>query len=180
MEVLAKEPQPEEAAMTEVRNQLKSQDLATLEAASLSTVGGRVFPDSAAVPSLRDLVSVVDAWRATHVTAYGGPIGGTDDTNTHAMQTDNVEAVYTPTGKQVARISAVQVANGGGAPMTAQLYVGGVNTGVQEININPSDEAGFLLNSDLFVGNSTPLGVKITSGTVADATAKVSFILVGV
>ena len=64
--------------------------------------------------------------------------------------------------------------------MTAQLYVGGVNTGVQEININPSDEAGFLLNSDLFVGNSTPLGVKITSGTVADATAKVSFILVGV
>lgn len=63
--------------------------------------------------------------------------------------------------------------------MTAQIYVGGANLGVQEININPSEEAGFLLNSDVFIGNSTPLGVKITSGSATDATVKIASVLVG-
>ena len=63
--------------MTDVRNQLKSQDLATLEASSLNTVGGRIFPDNAAVPAVNALVSVADGWRATHAVAYGGPFGGT-------------------------------------------------------------------------------------------------------
>lgn len=115
--------------MSDVRNQLKSQDLATLDATSLNTVGGRIFPDNAAVPAVNALVSVADGWRATHAVAYGGPIGGTDDVETHQMQSDSVEAVYTPTGKQLARVIAVQVANGGGAPMTAQLFVGGVKHG---------------------------------------------------
>lgn len=64
--------------------------------------------------------------------------------------------------------------------MTAALYVGGANTGIQEININPSEEAGFLLQSPIFVGADTPLQVKITSGTVSDATVKVAYILCGV
>lgn len=165
--------------MTEVRNQLKSQDLATLEASSLSTVGGRVFPDSAAVPSLRDLVSVVDAWRATHSTAYGGPIGGTDATVTHAMQTDNVEAIFTPTGKQLAHIVAVQVANGGGQPMTADLLIGGVIV-ASGLAINPAESGGFDIDAPLYVGPSTPLQVHITSGTVSDATAKAAYVFVGV
>ena len=179
MAVIAKEPQPEATAMTEIRNQLKSQDLDTLEASSLNTVGGRVFPDAAAVPSLRDLVSVADAWRATHATAYGGPIGGTDAVVTHAMQTDNVEAIFTPTGKQLAQISAVQVANGGGAPMTADLLIGGVLVAAG-LTINPSESGGFDIDSTLIVGPSTPLQVHITSGTVADATSKAAYVLVGV
>lgn len=63
--------------------------------------------------------------------------------------------------------------------MTAQLFVGAVNTGVQEISINPSEDAGFLLDSDVLIGNSTPLGVKITSGSATDATVKVASVLVG-
>ena len=165
--------------MTEIRNQLKSQDLNTLEASSLNTVGGRVFPDAAAVPSLRDLVSVTDAWRATHATAYGGPIGGTDAVETHQMQTDNVEAIYTPTGKQLARVIAVQVANGGGAPMTANLLVGGVvvTTG---LTINPSESGGFDIDQPLICGPSTALQVHLTSGSASDAVAKVAYVLVGV
>lgn len=180
MEDVAEEPEPEEKAMSEVRNQLKSQDLATLEATSLSTVGGRVFPDNAAVPDLRALVDIAKAWGATHAPANGGPIGGTDSTTTHQLQTDSVEAVFTPTGKQLARVVAVQVSNSGGAPMTAQLFVGGVNTGVQEININPSEDAGFLLESNIIVGPSTPLGVKLTSGSASDASVKVAHVFVGV
>lgn len=166
--------------MTNVRDQLRNQDYATVDASSFSTVGGRVFPDSAAVPDVRALTDIVNGWRATHAVAYGAPIGGEDSTSTHNMQTDSVEAVYTPSGKQMSRILAAQVANGGGAPMTAQLFVGGVNTGVQEININPSDSAGFLLQSPIYVGPSTPLQVKITSGSATDATVKVAFVLSGV
>lgn len=166
--------------MSEVRNQLKSQDLSTLEATSLSTVGGRVFPDNAAGPDLRALIEVARAWGATHAPANGGPIGGTDSTTTHQLQTDSVEAVFTPTGKQLARVMAVQVSNSGGAPMTAQLFVGGVNTGVQEININPAEDAGFLLESDIIVGPSTPLGVKLTSGSASDASVKTAHVFVGV
>lgn len=179
MEDLAKEPQPEAEAVTQVRNQLRLQDLATVDAESFSTVGGRLFPDAAAVPDLRDLVSIVDAWRASHAVAYGGPIGGTDAVTTHAMQTDSAEDVFTPTGSQVARIVAAQVANGGGQPMTADLLVGGVLVS-QGLTINPAEAAGFDIDSALIVGPSTPLQVHITSGSVSDATAKVAHVLVGV
>ena len=166
--------------MSEVRNQLKSQDLSTLEATSLSTVGGRVFPDNAAGPDLRALIEVARAWGATHAPANGGPIGGTDSTTTHQMQTDSVEAVYTPTGKQLARVVAVQVSNSGGAPMTAAVLVGGVDLGVQQITINPSESAGFPLTADVIVGPSTPLQVHLTSGSASDASVKVAHVFVGV
>lgn len=165
--------------MTDVRNQLKSQDLNTLEATSLNTVGGRIFPDNAAVPAVNALVSVADGWRATHAVAYGGPIGGTDAVVSHQMQTDSVEAVYTPTGKQLASIIAVQVANGGGAPMTADLLVGGVIVS-SGLTINPTESAGFDIDQTLYVGPSTPCQVHLTSGSASDAVAKVAYVLVGV
>lgn len=165
--------------MTEVRNQFKSQDLATLEASSINTVGGRIFPDNAAVPNLRALIEVVDSWRATHAVAYGGPIGGTDAVETHQMQTDSVEAIFTPTGKQLARVIAVQVANGGGAPMTANLLVGGVVV-VTALTINPNESGGFEIDQPLICGPSTPLQVHLTSGSASDAVAKAAYVLVGV
>lgn len=164
---------------SELRNILKGQTIDSTDASTLHDVGGRVFLDGSSIAALNDFAKMADSWRGVHALAYGGPIGGTDDVTTHAMQTDSVEAVLTPSDKQVMRVLAVQVANDGGAPMTAQLYVGGVNTGIQEININPSEEAGFLLENPLVIGNSTPLGIKITSGTVSDATAKVAHINVG-
>ncbi|MGB0377282.1 MAG: hypothetical protein ACPGGE_00555 [Poseidonia sp.] len=165
--------------MSDIRNLLKGQDVENTTADQLHTIGGRVFLDQESVASLNDFANIAQAWRGVHALAYGGPIGGTDAVTTHNMQTDSVEAVLTPTGTQIHRVVAVQVANGGGAPMTAQLFVGAVNTGVQEISINPGEDAGFLLDSDVLIGNSTPLGVKITSGSATDATVKVASVLVG-
>jgi len=166
--------------MTTIRDQLRNQSLGDVDPASFSTVGSRVFPDRQAVADTNALTQIVDAWRSTHAVSYGGPIGGTDDVITHAMQTDAVEAVYTPQNRQVAQVVAVQVANGGGAPMAATLHVGGVAMGVQQLTINPSSTAGFLLQAPLVVGANTPLQIKIEEGTVSDATAKVAFVLVGV
>ena len=164
--------------MSEVRNQLKSQDLSTLEATSLSTVGGRVFPDNAAGPDLRALIEVARAWGATHAPANGGPIGGTDDVSTHTMSTSD-EAVFTPTGKQLAQVSAVSIANGGGAPMIADLKIGGVVVDVG-VNVDPSGAKPFELTVPLIVGPSTPVQVNLSEGTAADATVKVAYVLVGV
>lgn len=183
MEDRISKPEPKEegvASVTEIRNQLKSQDLDTLEATSLSTVGGRVFPDAAAVPSLRDLVSVADAWRATHVTAYGGCIGGTDSVTNHQMQdgaTD--ETVLLPTGKQLHQIQAVSIVNSGPQPMTAHLLVNGVIVG-PILDVNPTESAGFTISNSLTVGASTPLQVNLVTGTAADALVKIASVLVGV
>lgn len=166
--------------MTTIRDQLRNQSLGTVDPASFSEVGSRVFPDRAAIPDANALINIVETWRATHAVAYGGPIGGSDAVATHTMQSDAVEAVYTPQNRQVAQIIAVQVANGGGQPMTADLYAGGVMTGTAQININPSEEAGFALTSPLFVGADTPLQVKLPTGTPSDATVKVAYILCGV
>lgn len=166
--------------MTEVRQQLRNQNLGDVEPSSFATVGSRVFPDASAIPDLKALVDIVDGYRAAHVVAYGGPIGGTEATVTHAMQTDAVEAVYTPQNREVAQIMAVQVENGGGAPMTADLYIGGVHSGLSQININPSDVMGFNITSPIYVASSVPLQIKIVTGTVADATAKAAYILCGV
>lgn len=166
--------------MTTIRDQLRNQNLGTVDPASFSEVGSRVFPDRGAIPDANALINIVEAWRATHAVAYGGPIGGSDVVTTHVMQTDAVEAVLTPQNRQVAQIIAVQVANGGGAPMEADLYVGGVLVGVQRITINPGEENGFALTTSVLAGADTPLQVKIPSGTVSDATAKVASILLGV
>jgi hypothetical protein len=95
------------------------------------------------------------------------------------MQTDNVEAIFTPTGKQLAHVVAVQVANGGGQPMTADLLIGGVIV-ASGLAINPTESGGFDIDAPLYVGPSTPLQVHITSGTVSDATAKAAYVFVGV
>lgn len=180
MEEFDKEPQPEAEAVTQVRNQLRLQDLATVDAESFSTVGGRLFPDSAAVPDLRDLVSIVDSWRASHAVAYGGCISGTDSVTNHQVQdgaTD--ETVLAPTGSQLHQIQAVSIVNSGPQPMTAHLLVSGVIVG-DILTINPTEKAGFTISNSLTVGASTPLQINLVSGTAADALVKIASILVGV
>lgn len=164
--------------MSDLRNLLKGQTIDGTTADQVHVIGGRVFLDQSGVPSLRDFAEIVSAWRGVHALAYGGPIGGTDAVTTHQMQTDNVEAILTPTGTALHRVVAVQVANGGGAPMTADLLIGGVVV-ASGLTINPSESAGFTIGSDLVIGASTPLQVHITSGTVSDAVAKAATVLVG-
>lgn len=164
--------------MSDIRNLLKGQDVENTTADQLHTIGGRVFLDQESVASLNDFANIAQAWRGVHALAYGGPIGGTDAVTTHQMQTDNVEAVLTPTGTALHRVVAAQVANGGGAPMTADLLVGGVLV-AQGLTINPAESAGFDLDASLVVGASTPLQVHLTSGSASDAVAKVASVLVG-
>jgi len=164
--------------MSDIRNLLKGQDVENTTADQLHTIGGRVFLDQESVASLNDFANIAQAWRGVHALAYGGPIGGTDAVTTHQMQTDNVEAVLTPTGTQLHRVIAAQVANGGGAPMTADLLVGGVLV-AQGLTINPAESAGFDLDASLVIGASTPLQVHLTSGSASDAVAKVASVLVG-
>jgi len=164
--------------VSDLRNILKGQSVDATTADQLHTIGGRVFLGQDAVAALRDFAAIADSWRGVHALAYGGPIGGTDSVTTHQMQTDNVEAILTPTGTALHDVVAVQVANGGGAPMTADLLVGGVVV-ASGLTINPSESAGFDIKRSLTVGASTPLQVHLTSGSASDAIAKAATVLVG-
>lgn len=110
---LAQEPQPEAEAVTQVRNQLKSQDLSTLEASSLATVGGRVYPDAQAIADLGALAHITEAWRAVHVPTYGAPIPGTGNVQSLTAEAPNSwQDVVVPTGQQVTAVQFAAVFNG--------------------------------------------------------------------
>ena len=56
---------------SEIANQLNSQNLDTVLASTFSTVGGRTFADARSSDGLADLRDIVNAYRATHLVAYG-------------------------------------------------------------------------------------------------------------
>lgn len=165
--------------MSDLRNILKGQSVDETTADQLHTIGGRVFLGQDSVAPLRDFAAIADSWRGVHALAFGGPIGGTDAVTTHQMQdgaTD--EAILTPTGTQLHRVLAVQIANGGPQPGTALLKVGGVTVG-DVLTINPTETSGFTINTDLIAGSSTPVQINLVTGTAADMVAKVATVLVG-
>ena len=45
--------------MDEVRNQLKSQNFATVSPTAFGEVGGRVFPDNPSIADVNDLIEIV-------------------------------------------------------------------------------------------------------------------------
>lgn len=163
--------------MGELRNQLKSQTLDSLTASSLSTVGGRVYPDDAAVPDLGALVSVLDSWRAVHVPSYGAPIPQTGTLHTHAMTGSDLENVV-DVSAGVLKVQAVSLTNGGPAPILFDVYVGGVALNSDALAADPGNFRAFAIPSPLFIDENTPLQVKITSGTPTDGVVDVSTIAV--
>jgi len=62
--------------MSEVRNQLKSQDLDTVEPAAFKNVGGVIYPDQAARNNLEALRDITHGFQAVHLPTYGHAIPG--------------------------------------------------------------------------------------------------------
>lgn len=164
--------------MTEVRNQLKSQDLSTLQATSLSTVGGRVFPDNAAVPDLRALVEVLNGYRAVHVPTYGQPIPGTSDAASHTADAPNDwKVLIQPSGETVTEVQLINIFNNGAAPVEVDIglidsdgtaYVAAVFT------VNPGERVNGmqLTNNTLTLDRNTSLQFRVVTGTFGDVSVR--------
>ena len=157
--------------MDEIRNQFKSQTLASLVASSIQTVGGRVFPDAPAITDLEAFKAVVESWRGVHVPTYGQPIpqsGGT-------VSVTGAETVVSATGNQVKRVQAIVLKNAGDSAPIVTSLTQGTSPPVSLITLPDGGvcppESSIIINGPFYVDEDTPIIVGVSSGTAGDLTS---------
>ena len=152
--------------MDEIRNQFKSQSLDSLAAASIQTVGGRVFPDAPAVDDLLAFKAVVDSWQGVHAPTYAQPIAGTNDV---AMGTNQGTMLQATNDNEVYRIDSIFLNNSGGSDLTVAVRLGlaPINSdSMGNADIRPDKNA--LIMGPFFMDSVTSLGVVVTAGNAVD------------
>lgn len=153
----------------ELLNQLKSQDLATVEPSAFRQVGNPVFPDSSALASLVDFGTVVEAFRHVHLVAYGQPIPATAST----ASVNNDGDLLAPAGNQIALVQAVQVVNAGPDPVAdVMLTLNGVV--VATFTAPPATTENIQLPYALYVDSNGPLAISDSSSSI---TVKATYVL---
>jgi len=156
--------------MDELRNQLKNQNLDTVDPAAFLEVGGAVFPDKSAAANLDDFKTIVEAYRAVHQPSLGSPIALSGNTVAKSGEGNILE----PSTSQVALISALQCENLGGSPIVLNITIGGIAVSSQTL------AAGATLAVALttkYVDKNTPLGVVVVSGSGSDLISSCSYLL---
>lgn len=154
--------------MDEIRNQFKSQTLDTLEAGSIQTVGGRVFPDAPATTDLEAFKAVVQSWQGVHAPTYAQPIAGS---NAITAGTGQGAVLSASTDNEVYRIDSIFLNNAGAAPITAYLKIGAcpINSSMDSHNnavLQPAGNA--MVMGPFFMDSQTALTVAVTDGTAGD------------
>lgn len=167
--------------MSEIRNQLKNQNLEAVLPASLAQVGGQVFPDEPSIQDQLDFEQIVRTWSSVHAPTYGNPIGSTSSTITKAGAAGEAEVdVVTATKSEVYRVQSIALANGGGAaPVVAKILLGDCPL-ILDATAAPSSSGEPVLSGTgpFFVDVNSPLKFAVTSGTGTDATLLVNVIKV--
>lgn len=164
---------------SEIANQLNSQNLDTVLASTFGTVGGRTFPDARSSDGLADLRDIVNAYRATHLVAYGNilPSSGVS----YAIQPANSTPtdLITPGSQEVIHLNALSFYNESlGVPAEITLSVGDAVVSSQIVvgpnsTLSWTDIIGFSLpNIVLSAGQS--LIVNITAGESEKTTVTAS------
>ena len=155
-----------------VANQLNSQSLDNVLSSVFKQVGGRVFPDSSSTPSLTDLVSIVDAFRATHLLSYGNAIPNTGVGVKVTLSGDASNDIIVTPDNQCLQVNAISVLNGGGAPAACDIFLG--ETLIARIDLPPSTHVVPPLYLPLTLSNGQTLTAIKVSGTASDITVNVS------
>ena len=157
--------------LDEIRNQFKNQSLNVLVPSSIKAVGGRVFPDQPAVVDLEAFKSVVQSWQGVHVPTYGDAIiAGTGGVVSQGGAGELLQA----TANQVYRVQSIHLSNAGGAPIVAEVTLGGApvtstTTGI----IGPTEST--LILGPFFADLNLQLAVSVVSGTASDLSTKVVY-----
>ena len=152
----------------ELLNQLKSQDLATVNPSAFKQVGDPVFPDRAALNSLVDFGTIVEAFRHVHFTAYGSPIP--QSASTASVVNDG--NLLSLTGNQVAMVQAAQLVNGGPDPVEVHINLNGVLVIKQLADGNGTTPVP--LPYPLYVDSGSPMTITNASASI---TATATYVL---
>lgn len=156
---------------TEIRQQLRNQNLESLLITQTNQVGDRIFPDDMAILDMEALTQIVSAWRATHTATFGQVLPNTGAILEGIEAGNGIE----PSDNQVIEIVAVSMANAGGAPIEISLQLGDLIlfTGVIPPTGLSSNELGSLFPMTLSKGLT--LKFVVTGGTSSDFSAKVAY-----
>ena len=159
---------------TEIRQQLRNQSLEDLITSSIKTVGNRIYPDDMAVIDLLALSQIVDAWRSTHVQTYGNVLPNTGVLAESIADGGGIE----PANNQVIDITAISVANGGGAaPIEFELRIGDLpiyGGAIPPSSTTKSSEFGAIF--PLTLSKGLALKFVVTSGTSSDFSGKIAYV----
>jgi len=173
--------------MSDLRNLLKGQTIASTSAGNLNTVGGRVYLDGSAVAALNDLARIVESWRGVRVPTYGSPIPGTGDTAVHQFELPNtIETVYAPATGEVASVQMITVQNAGVGTIVLDLFLtdaDGTNIDVlDDLNISAGEVVNLMTSASIgfpqfYADESLQIRGRVVTGTPGDCYAKVNYIL---
>lgn len=157
---------------TEIRQQLRNQNLESLLITQTNQVGDRIFPDDLAVIDMEALQQIVSAWRATHTATYGQVL---PNTGVIAEGIEDGQGVSAG-DNEVMDVIAISAENAGGAPINISIKIGDVvyfNGIVDPVNGLTSNDLGGLLPITL----AKPLSLKfvVTGGVGSDFSAKVAY-----
>lgn len=159
---------------TEIRQQLRNQNLEELLTSTINTVGSRIFPDDLAVLDLEALNQIVESWRSTHVSTYGNVLPNTGVLAESIADGGGIE----PSNNQVIDITAVSVANGGGAaPVEFELRIGDLpifGGAIAPSSTTKSSEFGAIF--PLTLSKGLALKFVVTSGTSSDFSGKIAYV----
>lgn len=160
-------------AQSEVGNQLKSQSLGTVIPSAFATVGGRVFPDTNASLSMSDLITVVEAYRATHIVANGGVIPNSGEGySANPQTTDIAETVVAAADNEVIRLNGASIINAGQTAFNYELRLN--DTLLEAGTVDSGAEVPAVLYYPIVVSKGQDLTVTVTSGVAQDCIVNVS------
>ncbi len=150
----------------ELRNLLKSQDLNTVNPSAFKQVGGVVFPDQEAAMSLADFGTIVEAFRAVHLPAYGQAIPQSAKTSSITNNGD----LLSVSGNTVAVVQAIEIETSGSDPATCNVELNGVM--LVAATADPLGAAAVTLPYPVVVDSAGTLSV---TGSSADLTLKCTY-----
>ena len=157
---------------SQFNNLIQSKSIASITPQQILDAGKPVFFDVMTSADIASINRLVQAYSRIHAPTYGQPI----PLSGKITAGDGNGAIYTPNSTEIARIVSIKVTNGGGAPMTANLTIGGQT--YEQISIDPTNPAFSLTARDLLIDKNLPIGITATSGSPADLTTSVISILV--
>jgi hypothetical protein len=164
---------------SEIANQLNSQDLDTVLASTFGTVGGRTFPDARSSDGLADLRDIVNAYRATHLVAYGNVVPSSGVEYSIQPPNLNVTDLIAPGSQEVIHVNAISFDNESVTDAAAiTLQVG--NTVISsQINVPPNTNSGWfdifsVATPPLVLSAGQSLKINITAGESEKTTIRAS------
>ncbi len=134
--------------LSELRNQLKSQNLDTVQPAAFKQVGGVVFPDTKAKLDLLALREIINGFQNVHLPSYGHSIAGSSYAKVTSITDATVSKLLEPDINEVYRVDTLNV-------MSSEA-----STDVSFLMSYPSD-VGTLTPSIIAPQTITPLNTEI-------------------